>query len=55
MNCTIAGDNGAGIAVVAVHGQVGPVAEGLAVIQGLLPSGLQLGGDLAFRLGLRAV
>ena len=33
----------------------GPSRRELDVIHGLLPSGLQLGGDLAFRLGFRVV
>ena len=51
----VAGGNGAGVAMVAMHGQAALVAEGLVVIQGLLESGLQLDGDLAFQLGFQVV
>ena len=51
----VAGGNGAGVAMMAVHGQAAMVAEGLVVIQGLLEGRLQLGGDLAFRLGFQVV
>ena len=54
-NFAVAGGNGAGIAMVAMHGQAALVAEGLVVIQGLLESGLQLDGDLAFQLGFQVV
>ena len=49
----ITGSNGAGVAMVAMHGQAALVAEGLVVVQGLLEGGLELGGDLAFQLGFQ--
>ena len=51
----VAGGNGAGIAMVEMHGQAAMVAEGLVVIQDLLQGGLELGGDLAFQLGFQVV
>ena len=51
----IADGNGAGVAMVAMHGQATMVAKGLVVIQGLLQGGLELGGDLAFQLGFQVV
>ena len=51
----VTGGNGAGVAMVAMHGQAAMVAEGLVVIQGLLEGGLELGGDLAFQLGFQVV
>ena len=54
-NFAVAGGNGPGITVVAMHSQAALLAEGLVIIQGLLQGGLQLGGDLAFQLGFQAV
>ena len=54
-NFAVAGGNGAGVALVALHDQAATVAEGLVVIQGLLEGGLRLGGDLAFQLGFQVV
>ena len=51
----VAGGNGAGITVVAMHGQAALLAEGLVIVQGLLQGGLELGGDLAFQLGFQVV
>ena len=51
----ITGGNGAGVAMMAMHGQAATVAEGLVVIQCLLQGGLQLSGDLAFQLGFQVV
>ena len=51
----VAGGNGAGVAMVAMHGQAAMVAKRLVVIQGLLEGGLELGGDLAFQLGFQVV
>ena len=46
----VVGGNGAGVAM--APGQAAMVAEGLAAIQSLLQSGLQLGGDLAVPVGI---
>ena len=51
----VAGGNGAGITVVAMHGQAAMVAKRLVVVQGLLQGGLELDGDLAFQLGFQVV
>ena len=51
----VTGGNGAGVAMMAMHGQVAMVSEGLVVVQGLLEGGLELGGDLAFQLGFQVV
>ena len=51
----VTGGNGAGVAMMAVHGQAAMVAEGLVVIQGLLEGRLQSGGELAFQLGFQVV
>ena len=51
----VAGGNGAGVAMVAMHGQAAMVAEGLVIVQGLLEGGLELSGDLAFQLGCQVV
>ena len=51
----ITGGNGVGVAMVSVHSQAATVAEGLVIVQGLLQSGLPLGGDLAFQLGFQVV
>ena len=51
----ITGSNGAGVAMVAAHGQAAMIAEGLVVVQILLQGGLQLGGDSAFQLGFQMV
>ena len=51
----ITGSNGAGVAMVAMHGQAAMVAEGSVTIQGWLEGGLQLGGDLVFQLGFQVV
>ena len=54
-NFAVAGGNGAGVAMVSMHGQAALVAEGLAVIRGLSQGGLELDGDLAFQLGFQVV
>ena len=41
----VTGGNGAGVAMVAMHGQAATVAEGLVIVQGLLQGGLELDGD----------
>ena len=51
----VTGGNGAGVAMVAMHGQAAMVADGLVVVQSLLQGGLELGGDLAFQLGFQVV
>ena len=51
----VAGGNGVGLAMMAMHGQAATVAEGLVIVQGLLEGGLELGGDLAFQLGFQVV
>ena len=51
----VAGGNGAGITVVAMHSQAAMVAKWLVIVQGLLEGGLELDGDLAFQLGFQAV
>ena len=51
----VAGGNGAGVAMMAMHGQAAMVAKGLVVVQRLLQGGLELGGDLAFQLGFQVV
>ena len=50
----VAGGNGAGITMVAMHTQAALLAEGLVVIQGLLEGGLQLDRDLAFQVVLQS-
>ena len=50
---SVAGGNGAGITVVAMHGQAAMVAKGAGSRPGLLEGGLELGGDLAFQLGFQ--
>ena len=45
----VAGGNGAGVAMAAMSVQAALVRERLAVVQGLLEGGLQLGKDLAFQ------
>ena len=42
--------NGAGVAMVAMHGQATMVSDGLVVIQGLLEGGLQLCEELGFQV-----
>ena len=51
----VAGSNGAGVGMVAMHIQAATVSEGLVGVQCLLEGGLELGGDLAFQLGFRVV
>ena len=51
----VAGGNGEGVAMMAMHGRAAMVAKGLVVVQGLLEGGLELGGDLAFQLGFQVV
>ena len=48
----VAGGNGAGVTMVAMHTQAALIAEGLVVIQDLLEGCLQLDRDLAFRMVL---
>ena len=53
-NFTVAGGNGAGVAVAAL-GRAALVAEGLVIVRGLLEGGLPMGWDLAFQLGFQVV
>ena len=50
---SVAGGNGAGITVVAMHGQAAMVAKGLVSSRACWRVGLELGGDLAFQLGFQ--
>ena len=50
----VAGGNGAGVAMVAMHTQAALLAEGLIVIQDLLERCLQLDRDLAFQVVLQS-
>ena len=43
----VAGGNGAGVAMAAMHGQAATVAEGLVVVQCSLQGGLEWGGYFA--------
>ena len=47
----VAGGNGAGVTMVAMHGQAATVAEGLVVIRGLLEGGLQVGRGFGTPVG----
>ena len=50
----VTGGNGAGVAMVAMHGQAAMVAEGLVVIQDLLEGRSQLDRVLAFQVVLQS-
>ena len=50
-NFAVAGGNGSGVAMVAVHSQAATVAEGLVIVQGLLQGGLEFGRGFGVPVG----
>ena len=47
----VAGSNGAGVAMMAMHSQAALIAEGLVIVQDLLQRGLQLGMGFGVPVG----